>query len=130
MSLTPEYDIGPLSWVKDEIDRALRQVNDVLAHYNLTEDDPAKLRLARTHLHQVTGAIEMVGLQGVTLVCQEIEKLAESLELGRLPISQTELDIISNASNELEHYLDELLNGKPNLELQLFPIYQHLRQLI
>lgn len=127
MSLTPEYDIGPLSWVKDEIDRALRQVNQALEQYILAEDDPAKLRPARTHLHQVTGAIEMVGLQGVTLVCQETEKLVEAMELGKLPTSQALFDIVRTTCQEIEHYLDELLNGKPNLELQLFPIYQQLR---
>ncbi|ARU30619.1 hypothetical protein CAP31_02270 [Sulfuriferula sp. AH1] len=127
MSLTPEYDIGPLSWVKDEIDRALRQASEILEQYKLAEDDPAKLRQARTYLHQVTGAIAMVGLQGVTLVCQEIEKLVGALETGHLAIDRPMLDLVGNACHEIEHYLDELLNGKPNLELQLLPIYQQLR---
>lgn len=127
MSSTPEFDTGPLSWVKDEIDRALRQVNEILEQYKLTEDDPAKLRQARTHLHQVTGAIEMVGLQGVTLVCLEIEKLVEALETGKVLTNQAMLDIVRNTCDELEHYLDDLLKGKPNQELQLFPAYQQLR---
>lgn len=127
MSLTPEYDIGPLSWVKDEIDRALRQVSEILEQYKLAEDDPAKLRQARTYLHQVTGAIEMVGLQGVTLVSQETEKLVGALETGQLAIDQSMLELVGKACHEIEHYLDELLNGKPNLELQLLPIYQQLR---
>lgn len=127
MSSTPEFDTGPLSWVKDEIDRALRQVNEVLEQYKLIEDDPAKLRQARTHLHQVTGAIEMVGLQGVTLVCQEVEKLVEALETGKLATDQAMLDTIRTTCEELEHYLDDLLKGKPNQELQLFPTYQKLR---
>ena len=127
MITTPEYDTAPLSWIKNEVDHALQQVNEAIEQYKLTEDDPAKLRQMRTHLHQVTGAVEMVGLPGVTLVCQEMEKLTEALELSSITINQAALDSIRTASRTIEHYLDELLKGKPNLELQLFPIYQQLR---
>jgi len=85
MSATVEYDTGPLSWVKSEIDHALQQARDTLSKFRPGEDDPAQLRNARTYLNQVSGAIEMVGLQGVALVSQETKKLLEQLENQTLP---------------------------------------------
>lgn len=127
MSDTAEYDIAPLSWIKAEIDHALQQANDIIARYKIDEDDPALLRQASTYLHQVTGAVAMVDLQGVALVCQEIEKLSEALAQSTIAISRTALDLIRDANHAVEHHLDGLLKDKPNLELQLFPVYEQLR---
>ncbi|MHB1677250.1 MAG: hybrid sensor histidine kinase/response regulator [Sulfuriferula sp.] len=127
MSDTAEYDIAPLSWIKPEIDHSLQQVYEVITYFKLNEDDPALLRQARTYLHQVTGAVEMIDLPGVALVCQEMEKLTEALEQSSVDINQAMLDLIHDAGQAIEHHLDELLKDKPNLELLLFPIYQQLR---
>ncbi|MEQ1668503.1 MAG: Hpt domain-containing protein, partial [Sulfuriferula sp.] len=127
MSLLPEYDSGPLSWVKAEIDRAIAQVNESVDQFDINNDDPAKLRLAHTFLHQVTGAVEMVGLQGVTLVCQEIEKLVNTLAQGSITPTADIMALIKDATSQIEQYLDGLLQSKPNHELQLFPSYQALR---
>ncbi len=67
MSTTPEFDIAPLSWIREEIGHALQQVDTALSQYESAQDKAA-LRPARTFLHQVTGALEMVGLRGVSLV--------------------------------------------------------------
>ncbi len=127
MSDMTEYDIAPLSWIKTEIDHALQQIYELLTHFKVNEDDPAALRPIRTYLHQVRGAVEMVDLPGVALVCQEIENLAEALEHTAIEVTADMLELIADAGHGVEHYLDELLKDKPNLELLLFPVYQRLR---
>ncbi|MCI4411753.1 MAG: Hpt domain-containing protein, partial [Thiotrichales bacterium] len=127
MSTTPEYDIGPLSWVKEEIDRSIEQINSIVDQFDITSDDVAKLRQANTFLHQITGAIEMIGLQGVTLVCQETEKFVQALEQNTISITPESLALLKNTITHIEQYLDDLLKGKPNHELQLFPVYQSIR---
>ena len=127
MSDTAEYDIAPLSWIKTEIDHALQQVYELLSHFKLNEDDSAALRPARTYLHQVRGAVEMVDLPGVALVCLEMEHLTEALEHATVEITREMLDLLQDAGHTVEHYLDELLKDKPNLQLSLFPVYQQLR---
>ncbi len=127
MSDTAEYDIAPLSWIKTEIDHALQQIHEQLDHFRKDEDDPAALRPVRTYLHQVRGAVEMVDLPGVALVCQEMENLTEALEHSRIEITIEILDLLGEAGHAIEHYLDELLKDKPNHELLLFPVYQRLR---
>ncbi|GBL44250.1 signal transduction histidine kinase CheA [Sulfuriferula multivorans] len=127
MSATVEYDTGPLSWVKSEIDHALQQTRDTLSKFRPGEDDPAQLRNARTYLNQVSGAIEMVGLQGVALVSQDTKKLLEQLENQSLPVNAAAIDLLQRTIDAICIYLDDLVKGKPNLELRLFPLYQEIR---
>ncbi len=127
MSAIVEYDTGPLSWVKGEIDHALQQTRDTLNQFRVGQDDPALLRNARTYLNQVSGAIEMVGLQGVTLLSQETKKLLEQLESQALPVDAAALDLLQRTIDAICLYLDDLIKGKPNLELRLFPLYQEIR---
>ncbi|MES2405908.1 MAG: Hpt domain-containing protein [Pseudomonadota bacterium] len=127
MSATAEYDTGPLSWVKSEIDHALQQTRTILEQFSIGQDDPAQLRNARTYLNQVSGAIEMVGLQGVALVSQEAKKLLEQLENQTLPVDTAAIDLLQRSINAICLYLDDLIKGKPNLELRLFPLYKEIR---
>ncbi|BBP05712.1 hypothetical protein TPL01_24640 [Sulfuriferula plumbiphila] len=127
MSAIVEYDTGPLSWVKGEIDHALQQTRDTLNQFRIGQDDPALLRNARTYLNQVSGAIEMVGLQGVALLSQETKKLLEQLESQALPVDAAAFDLLQRTIDAICLYLDDLIKGKPNLELRLFPLYQEIR---
>ncbi len=127
MSATAEYDTGPLSWVKSEIDHALQETRTILRQFSIGQDDPAQLRNARTYLNQVSGAIEMVGLQGVALVSQEAKKLLEQLENHTLPVDTAAIDLLQRSIDAICLYLDDLIKGKPNLELRLFPLYKEIR---
>ncbi|HUW29084.1 MAG TPA: Hpt domain-containing protein [Sulfuriferula sp.] len=127
MSAIVEYDTGPLSWVKGEIDHALQQTRDTLKQFRIGQDDPALLRSARTYLNQVSGAIEMVGLQGVALLSQETKKLLEQLESQALQVDAATLDLLQRTIDAICLYLDDLIKGKPNLEMRLFPLYQEIR---
>jgi hypothetical protein len=55
--MSMEFDIGPLSWVKGEIDLALERAGAALSA-------PAgkELAAACNHLHQAHGALAIVGL--------------------------------------------------------------------
>jgi chemosensory pili system protein ChpA (sensor histidine kinase/response regulator) len=46
-----EFDIGPLTWVKDEIDQALKSVLDNLAAVSANPADVASLKFSQTHLY-------------------------------------------------------------------------------
>ena len=74
-----ELDIGPLSWVKDEIELALAQVSGQMQKY-ASQQDAALLTEARANLHQAHGALSIVGLDGVTEFSRALERLLEALE--------------------------------------------------
>ncbi len=71
------FDTGPLSWVKDEIDQSLKKVLGSFNEVNQNPSEFANLRFTIAHLYQVSGALDMVGLEGCKRYCNELEKLAD-----------------------------------------------------
>ncbi|MBU1690251.1 MAG: Hpt domain-containing protein [Gammaproteobacteria bacterium] len=126
--MATELDIGPLTWVKGEIDQALEQARQNLAGFFGNPSDLSPLRYCLTHLHQVNGAILMVGLEGAARVSGEIEKLVVALEKEEVPPSAANLEVLNQAIAELSKYLSGLLDGEPDVPLRLYPVYKGLRQ--
>ncbi|HEY8119566.1 MAG TPA: Hpt domain-containing protein [Methylophilaceae bacterium] len=124
--MAEEFDIGPLTWVKDEIDQALKSVLENIATVSANPDDVASLKFSQTHLYQVSGALDMVGLEGCKRFCAEIEKLTGKLEKKSIAASPEVLEALTSAINTLSSYLQELLNGTPDMPLRLFPALQSL----
>ena len=59
-------DTTILSWITAEVDQALERVRRQLAAYRSAPGDAAALASCPEHLHQVSGALNMVGLSGAT----------------------------------------------------------------
>ena len=128
MSAINEFDVGPLTWVKSEIDQALTHALAELAKFSANVADVSPLRFCLTHLHQVTGAIQMVGMAGVARVTVEIENLVSAIEKHEGAPEQSQLDLINQAISDLSQFLDDVLAGEPYRPLSLFPIYSDLLQ--
>lgn len=124
-----ELDIGPLTWVKGEIDQALDLARERLSAFIGKPDDSSPLRFCLTHLHQVTGAINMVGLEGAARVSDEIEKLVAALERQEVAPTAAHIEGINHAISELSKYLSDLLDGEADVPLKLFPVYKNLCEL-
>ncbi len=116
-----DFDLGPLTWVKAELDSALAAARQTLSDWNGEDLDP--LRAAQAHLHQVTGALTIVDLQGVSLLCAETERLLA--EMGDKPTlrSRDSAEVAIAACDAVLAYLDALMGGAPNAELRLSGIY-------
>ncbi len=118
-----EFDLGSLTWIKEELDGALQAARQTLADWNGSETTP--LRNAATHLHQVYGALQIVDLRGLSLLTTETECLladmgerAELREAGRT----TALSAIA----AIQSYLDELVGGDADSEMRLSPLYREI----
>ena len=127
--MAEEFDIGPLTWVKDEIDQALKSVLENLESFAANPADTSVLRFSKTHLFQVSGALDMVGLQGCKRYCAEIEQLIGKLEQHLVPASSDTIDTIKQAVHTLDHYLQRLLDGAPDTPMLLFPMLKSLAEL-
>ncbi|MGH8670352.1 MAG: Hpt domain-containing protein, partial [Burkholderiales bacterium] len=66
-------DATILSWITAEVDQALETVRRNIVKFLTVREDPGLLKVCPEHLHQVSGALRMVGLNGATLVCETIE---------------------------------------------------------
>lgn len=125
MNAATELDLGPLTWVKSEIDQALQRAEAALAQYEASADS-TQLKFCRTHVHQVHGALAMVGLEGVTLLSESAEALLLGMEDERLPSGDMSIAALRQALAALGQYLDDLMLGEPNQPLRLLPACQAL----
>ena len=119
-----EFDIGPLTWVKAEIDAAILRAKGQVAHFAANIGDTSPLRFAQTHLHQVKGAIQMVGLDGVARFVEELERFMHALEMHEVEPDADSLDLLDQGFDSVGKYLDEMMAGAPNVPLDLFPLYK------
>lgn len=127
MSANTDFDLGSLIWVKGEIDQTLEKTKLSLAKYSESHD-AAELKFAQTHLHQVRGAVEMVGLYSVAKLAEELEVAVGSIERGQASDhTHTILLKVSDAILALTLFLEALVNGAPNVGLKLKPVYRALR---
>ncbi|WP_153115902.1 Hpt domain-containing protein [Rhodocyclus tenuis] len=128
MNAASEFDTGPLGWVKSEIDHALTRAGEALQQF-ADGGDTTQLRFCRTHLHQVQGALTIVGLDGLTRFAETAEALLEDAEAGRLAAGGKELTVslTQGAIAAIGQTLDALLGGAPNQPLRLLPLYRELQ---
>jgi chemosensory pili system protein ChpA (sensor histidine kinase/response regulator) len=125
MNAATAYDLGPLTWVKGEIDLALQRAGEALAQYEAAADI-TQLKFCLTHVHQVYGALSIVGLDGVTQVVESLEALLKAYEEGRLLPGDNGPAVVRQALAAIRQYLDDLMVGEPNQPLRLLPAYQAL----
>jgi chemosensory pili system protein ChpA (sensor histidine kinase/response regulator) len=116
-----------LSWITAEVDQALTLVRDQIAKFTSSGGDATALEACPGHLHQVSGALRMVGLAGATRFCEAIE-LGFANSGGGTP-SGPALGVIDRSILSLKEFVDSLERGQPNAPLRLFPLYRELTML-
>lgn len=123
------FDTGSLTWVKDEIDAALGNVLGNIEQFASDPQDVSPLKFARTHLFQVKGALNMVGLAGCERLCVEIETVCTKLEKQEIQASSDCFSIIRQAVQALSAYLTELMETEQDVPLKLYSEFAQLLML-
>src|SRR5262245_15087194 len=116
-----------LSWINAEVDQALKVVRDNIAKVTAKPEDDSALRVCPDHLHQVSGALRMVGLAGATRFCEAIEGSFSSL--SQAPRNGTSIAIIDRAVHALKEFVADLARGQADVPLRLYPVYKELASL-
>lgn len=119
-------DIGPLSWVKSEIDSSLERARGSLRAFAEEPGDRKAIKAAQTHLHQAYGAVQIVGLQGVSRFFEETERLVADIENGTVPAEPAAFEALERATQAIGKYLSELLDGFPDQPLRLYPLHKEM----
>ncbi len=127
MNAASTFDLGPLTWVKGEIDLALQRAEEALDQHDIVAD-ASQLKFCRTHIHQVHGALSIVGLDGVTQVTESLEAFLSSLEEGKLNVGPSTPELLHQTIASLRRYLDDLIVGEPNQPLRLLTVYEALAE--
>ena len=115
-------DTTLLSWISTEVDQALNLVRERLAKFSAAPGDASVLKQCPEHLHQVSGALRMVGLAGATRFC-------EVLESGFSEVTPEGAGTLDKAVVALKQFLDGLVHGEANLPLRLLPAYRDIAAL-
>ena len=120
-----ELDSGPIIWVKAEIDSALLRA--LTGIDKLRSSPTAALQDAvRYDLHQVSGAFELVGIEGLAVLVQEFEKhFAAETEV--VPVEA--LDLVDRGCRRLLSHLKEMATGSPPVPLKFISEYLALGKL-
>lgn len=126
-----QFDIGPLSWVMGEVREAItnagKMLKDALAQD--AETRPTTILHAKSYLHQAHGALQIVDIDGVSVVTETIEELLERLQSGQLEMTPAHVEVIVDAFHAVLRYLEDLLSGSPHQPVRLFPYYRGLLEL-
>src|SRR5438105_478365 len=124
MTARADFDVGPLSWVKGEIDHAIQRSQEALRAFATNSADAAQLKSSQSHLHQAHGALSIVGLEGITRVSEELEGLLAGIEKEDSLRKSEIFRVVERALNGIRAYLDQLMAGNPNQPLRLYTLYR------
>ena len=126
-----QFDIGPLSWVMAEVREAITNAAKLLSDAigQDAETQPTSLLKAKSYLHQAHGALQIVDIDGVSIVTETIEDIIERLQSGQLEINRAHVDVISDAFHAVLRYLEDLLAGSAHQPVRLFPYYRALLEI-
>ena len=118
-------DTTILSWITAEVDQALERVRRQLAAYRSSPGDASALTNCPEHLHQVSGALNMVGLSGATRFCEALETTLSGLNGA----GSEGAAVLDRAVLELKQFVDDVARDQPNVPARLYPAYRELAQL-
>ena len=127
----PNFDSGPLSWVMDEIREALNQSRTALQNAMVKDSDSSATLLnhAGAYLHQAHGALQIVDVDGATIITEAVEDILRRISAGDIRLTRANQRIIEHSYQALVEYLDELLAGEPPQPIRLFPYYKDLQEI-
>ncbi|SDG77470.1 Hpt domain-containing protein [Propionivibrio dicarboxylicus] len=132
MNTKNTFDTGLLTWVRSEIDQALDQADQALCAYtdSVTHGagDLSRIHDCRLRLHEVHGAVAMVGLDGITQLTEALEQLMDAVERMLRPAGETTIDLAHRSLRAIRQTFDALQAGKPLQALRLAPLYEAVQK--
>ncbi|NML43055.1 response regulator [Ramlibacter sp. G-1-2-2] len=132
-------DLGPLAWVLDELRKSLESASSALRRFvrdtaqargqDMSSVDTGQLRIARQHMHQAVGALEMVGLAAPASILRAMEGAAQKFVEKPELCTEAAAAKVERAGFALTEFLEALLGGKDVSPLSLFPQYKDVQDL-
>ena len=121
-----DQDLGPLTWVKSEIDQALGRANVALEDIKKDAGNTGALSSAKTNLTQIRGALSVVNLEGLTEFSSAIIALLDAFSAGQIRQKDKAISTAQLGIAVIGNYLEELVNGTPDQPLRLYQQYAEI----
>ena len=123
-------DVAPLAWVIDEIRSCLSEALASLKGFLGNKADVDRLRGATGQVHQVSGALQLLNLRGVTLVTEAIEQLLSRWQSEPGECLPAAVRAVEATMGAVRNYLEALLAGSQVPPIRLFPYYREILVLL
>lgn len=132
-------DLGPLAWVLDELRKSLESATSALRRFvrdaaqargqDMASVDNGQLRIARQHMHQAVGALEMVGMGAPAHMLRSMEAAAQKFIERPELCTEAAAAKVERAGFALTEYLEAMLGGKKVSPVSLFLQYKDVQDL-
>ncbi|QTD46196.1 hybrid sensor histidine kinase/response regulator [Ottowia testudinis] len=132
-------DLGPLAWVLDETRKSIEAATKSLKRFahdaeaargvDLASVDASQLRLARQQLHQVMGALDMVGQLVPAQMVRGMEGAVQQFVLHPDKCNEQAAQTLERAGFALIEYLESQLGDRPRSAMGLFPLFKQVQEM-
>ncbi|PPU76886.1 hybrid sensor histidine kinase/response regulator [Xanthomonas cucurbitae] len=116
-----------LGWVKPELDETLRQARNEIEYFAEEPSDTSRMRFCAGYLHQVQGTLRMVELYAPAMVAEELELLAQAVQVGEIADRDEACAMLMRGAVLLPDYLERLQNGHRDIPIVLLPLLNEIR---
>ncbi|OWB28766.1 Hpt domain-containing protein [Xanthomonas oryzae] len=116
-----------LGWVKPELDETLRQARNEIEYFAEEPSDTSRMRFCAGYLHQVQGTLRMVELYAPAMVAEELELLAQAVQVGEVTDRDEACAMLMRGTVLLPDYLERLQNGHRDIPIVLLPLLNEIR---
>src|SRR5688572_26806749 len=130
-------DLGPLAWVLEELRKSLESASSALRRFvrdaaqargqDMASVDTGQLRIARQHMHQAVGALEMVGMAAPAHMLRSMEGAAQKFIERPELCTEAAAAKVERAGFALTEYLEAMLGGKAVSPVSLFLQYKDVQ---
>jgi len=128
MSAQAKLNISSIYGIKEGIYQVFLLIDQNLESYTQHPDKINLIRDSKNYIQQLNGLLEMMGLNGITVISKQMIQLIEALIDKRIPASPQIPQALQLSSKTMRHYLNELIEGKSENPLNLYPAYRALMQ--
>ncbi|MDR2128711.1 MAG: Hpt domain-containing protein, partial [Burkholderiaceae bacterium] len=132
-------DLGPLAWVLEETRKSIESAVKFFKRFtqeaqqargvDMGAVDTGALRMALQQLHQVVGALEMVGQGVAAQMVRAMEGAAQQLAEHPDKVSEESASELERAGFALIEYLESQLGGRTRSAVGLFPQFRDISKI-
>jgi chemosensory pili system protein ChpA (sensor histidine kinase/response regulator) len=126
MNAQTKLNISSIIGLKEGIHQIFSLIEHDFDIYAKYPSDHTLIDSCLRYFHQLDGLLEMLELDSITSINAKIEQLMSSLIENKTEASPEILNTLKEMTHALHNYLDELIEGKKDNPLRLFPAYQEL----
>lgn len=127
MTSSRENEHFALDWIKSDLLETLNGARVALDDYAEQGGDETRLRSCLSSLHQLHGTLLMLELDGVTLLADHLEQVAQKLMNGDIEKPEAASHVLMQGILEMPGHLDELQRGVEDKVGVFIPLVNEIR---